>query len=151
MDRLTNINKDYHYVTRLNRSGAASDVSRVRKAQLVGRWVAEQCIAARMNDLDALYEEIGSELQCSYGAWEYENCGDAQFAYGVDWLMREEEAVGSWAGWYYLQMQGYRVPASPDYDDICEMIGQAGEDIAAEIYHVVIDSVEYVREHGVRM
>lgn len=152
MDRLTNVNKDYHYATNLRSRSAAISIKKARDAQMMGKWIAEECIAMRMNDDKyGLYEEIGEVLQSEYGAWEYVNCGSSQTAYGVDWTMHDEEVVGNWAGWYYLSMQGYRVPATPDYDAICEMIGRAGEDIAAEIYHVVIDSVEYVKKHGVQV
>ena len=152
MDRLTNTNKAHHLATEWRSRSAAISIKKAREAQKMGQWIAEECTAMRMNDDKyGLYEEIGEILQSQYGAWEYVNCGSSQTAHGVDWTTNEEEVVSNWAGWYYLSMQGYRVPATPDYDDICEMVGRAGEDIIAEIYHVVINSVEYVKEHGVRM
>lgn len=153
MDLMTNIDKHGLYHRSMHIRAASIKASNIRKEQALGKWIAERYTTMNVEGTPVrdLYEEIGSELQSCYGAWEYEHCGSAEFAYGVDWRCSDEEAVGTWAGWYYLQMQGYDVPASPDYDTICDRLGNAGENIAAEVYDVVIESAAYVKENGVRM
>ena len=153
MDRMTNINGDRLYLTTMRRLAAVRKAGRVSGEQCLGEWIAKQYTAmhTKGTPLRDFYEYIGGELQSCYGAWEYVHCGESETAYGVDWTCNDEDAVGTWAGWYYLRMQGYDVPATPDYDAICDRLGPAGEDVAAEVYGVVVDSVDYVKENGVRM
>lgn len=150
---MTNIDRGSLHRRSMRIRAASYTADRIRKEQAFGRWIAERYTAMHIEgtSMRDLYREVGSELQSGYGAWEYVHCGESETAYGVDWKQSDEEAVGTWAGWYYLQMQGYDVPASPDYDAICDRLGNAGENIAAEIYDVVIESVDYVKENGVRM